>query len=185
MQVNPGHQIRIYTIFLSSPSDLRKLREDIRALIEDVVNNALYSAGMDIQLRVDMWEHDAPKRPKGDQVNDDFVARALKSHVTMVLLRDKLGGGTNEEFTAVLDAGPWIPELSVFRFEPSPDAEPIEIADIDAFCERIKKRLIIKDRLGSPDTTDSWNEIFRFVLELVFTAIGQPRENTEDPNELR
>lgn len=161
-------------MFLSSANDVLETRNRISDLITSVVNPILSDNEMAIQLKVDRWENVAPQRATGAKVNDDFVARALRSHVTLVLLQDRLGVGTEEEFDAILNsATDPRPELSVFWFKPTDDASKKEVERIEDLLECHKDEIVFvrHPALADPDDIRSWTEVFRWVLDVLLSAI--------------
>lgn len=175
MKLRPGREVKTYVVFLSSGDDLAELRNGVAKLINEVISPELLEHGTGVQLSVSRWEYTPAQRATGVRLNEDFVRLALDSHLTMVLIRDELRPGTEEEFKAVItEGGPNRPELSVFWFEPTNRIQPKEETRIQNLLDRYrdKIRYVGHPPLGKPSEATSWMEIFRTLIHLAFTAIG-------------
>lgn len=173
MRVHPGAFVRKYRIFLSSPDELSAVRDSIDALVNTVVNAVLDQNGYDINIYVDMWEHTAPQRAIDSHVNRLFVDRALKSNLTLVLLRDRLGDGTAEEFDEVLAADEPRPELAVIWFNPSEYAKEIEIEEIQRTLDKCSSSIlqIRPPKSDQPFSQAAWLHLFRVLLDFLLTIL--------------
>jgi hypothetical protein len=173
MRIHPGAFVRKYNIFLSSSDELSAVRQSIDELVNSVINAVLDQNGYDINIYVDMWEHTAAQRAPGSHVNQLFVDRALASNLTLVLLQDRLGDGTAEEFGEVLSADEPRPELAVIWFRPSETAEEAETdrirATLDGCADSILQ--IRPPNSELPFSPAAWMHIFRVLLDFLLSIL--------------
>ena len=170
-----------FIIFLSSSNELREVRDRIEAITERSINPLLFERSVRIRIRIDRWEHSVPKRVKTERANELFVEQALNSHLTIVLLQDRLGPGTREELEALLaepvrgaapSDPPGRPDLALIRFTPSSSAKDADLAEIEDFLKLNEEKMIYAgpDDAGDPESDKSWFVIFRVLLGAVITA---------------
>lgn len=173
MRINPGTFVHKYRIFLSSSDELSAVRNAIDALVNSVVNAALDQNDYAVNIYVDMWEHTAPQRAPGSHVNRLFVDRALQSNLTLVLLRDRLGNGTAEEFDEVLAAADPRPQLAVIWFNPSDDAEETEIEEIRQTLDKCSDSVlqIRPPKSDEPFSQAAWLHLFRVLLDFLLAVL--------------
>lgn len=173
MRINPGTFVHKYRIFLSSSDELSAVRNAIDALVNSVVNAALDQNGYAVNIYVDMWEHTAPQRAPGSNVNRLFVDRALQSNLTLVLLRDRLGDGTAEEFDEVLAAADPRPELAVIWFNPSDEADETEIEEIRQTLDKCSDSVlqIRPPKSDQPFSQAAWLHLFRVLLDFLLAIL--------------
>ena len=166
------------SVFLSSGSDLIRLRDFADDLMRKILNSLLLHHGVEVRFDVDRWEDVAPQ-VVGGKVNDLFIERALRSHVTIVLLQDELRPGTEGELMAVLQAGDDGPQLCVLWFQPTKAARKKEVARIRALLEPLSDRILWKDSVPYSDERpdDAFLEIVRLVVHALLPEIGR-REST-------
>ena len=164
----------VYTLFLSSSNEdeTRKLRQRVKRLVEDVINprlNEFSEAG--VRLALDMWERDAAQRVEpGQFVNDLFVAKARKAHLTLVLLLDEIRPGTREELEAALAAVGV--QVAVLMFDRPGGSEQEKIDARNDYIRRHQHKILYNDRCGHPDSDDAWialtQTLFHFTLSAIY-----------------
>lgn len=94
-------QTSSYRVFLSSGDDVVPLRDRAERLSE-IASEVLSRSDRSSRLEIDRWEDAAPHVVDTDKVTDEFVGRALASHMVVALLLNEIRPGTFEELEAVL-----------------------------------------------------------------------------------
>jgi cellobiose phosphorylase len=163
-----------YNVFVSSGADASPVRDRIRGLIQEVFNPALEDSEQGFYLYADMWERTAAQRAAGESINDVFVARARKSHITLVTLIDQLGDGTREELEAVLNEEDV--QLAVMRFtEQTTDAAATDA--LGRYLTKHQQNFLYALHPGGPHSDDAWYTVVRQLLAVVLSALAE----TEPP----
>jgi hypothetical protein len=178
MRLPPGAQTKSYKIFLSSAAELRSTRDRLTQWIQEVFNSQLVEGNFPIRLDVDRWEFTPAHLTTAASTNQQFVDRAVTSHLALVLLHNHLGPGTREEFDALLDdtrfrgTPPDLrPEVSAVWFEPASRHRTGKIRDfLDAHKEDI-----LYNEAGGPRTEDATRILIRILLRAVLTALTDAR----------
>jgi hypothetical protein len=171
-----------FVIFLSSSNELRSVRDRIEAITDRTINPLPFERSVRIRIRVDRWERSVPQRVKGERANEMFVAKALSSNLTIVLLQDRLGEGTREELEALLAEPvrgatpsdlPGRPDVALIRFAPTEGADDREIDEIEGFLKLNQEKVIYAgpEVSGDPDSDQSWFVILKVLLGAVLTAL--------------
>jgi hypothetical protein len=161
---------RRYNLFVSSGADASALRDRIRGLIQEVFNPALEDSDQGFHLYADMWERTAAQRAPGESINDVFVARARKSHITLVTLIDELGDGTREELEAALNEEDV--QLAVMRFT----EQTIDAAEADALGQYLtehQQKFLYAFHPGGPHSDAAWYTVVRQLLAVVLSALAE------------
>jgi hypothetical protein len=152
-----------YRVFLSSGADVVGLRNRTERLCQ-IASEMLSRHECSSRIEIDRWENSPPHVVPTTHLNDEFVRRALTSHVVVALLRAELRTGTLEELEAVLRHGDI--EVAVVCFASDQPRSP----DLEAFLQRWNNRLLYKE-VGPPDSADAWYELVRLVVDLTIQAI--------------
>lgn len=175
MRTSSSTLAAMHSVFLSSGSDLKRLRDFADGLMREILNSLLLHHRIQVRFDVDRWEDTAPQIAPG-KVNDLFVERALRSDVTIVLLQDELRPGTEGELRAVLKSGGDRPQVCVLWFQPTKKASKKEVARIRALLEPLSEKMLWKDSIpltaASPDA--AFLEIVRVILDVLLSAIDRP-----------
>lgn len=167
MQIGAPISQPTYRIFLSSGQDAADLRDRVDGLVRDSINSQLLEAEIDLRVEVDRWERSlAKKNNPGENLNDQFVKRALRSNLTLALLLDELGGGTREELEATLAAEREVSALWFIPQQSSPDSP------VAKFLGE-KRRGLLYSKTGEPDSHDSWSGIVRVLFALILEGLKQ------------
>lgn len=156
-------QTSSYRVFLSSGDDVVPLRDRTERLCE-IASEVLSRNDRSSRLEVDRWEDAAPHVVDTDKVNDEFVDRALASHLVVALLLHEIRPGTFEELEAVLAHGGI--DVAVFRFDTGSPPSP----ELAAFLEKWKNRLIYRTT-GGPESDDAWYELTRSIMDLMIRVL--------------
>ena len=109
----PAERGNHYRLFLSSSDEVDVWRDRVEDLMNKSFNPQLEDL-VGVWIRVMRWEQVAPQKVSRKTVNEEFVSRVRRSHLALVLLREKLGDGTREELEAALEEDDV--QLSVIRF---------------------------------------------------------------------
>jgi hypothetical protein len=175
MRLPPGLETRSYLIFLSSASELVQTRDLVGRWIEEVFNSQLIQSRSEVRLEVDRWEFTPAQLTTAATTNQQFVDRAVSSHLSLVLLRDYLGPGTREEFEALLDddrfksTPPNVrPEVSSVWFKPTSGAREGEIKE---FLDDHKEDILYNEA-GAPRSGDAMIVLARILFRAVLTALA-------------
>lgn len=177
-----------YTLFLSSSNepDARRLRERVKTLVDDVIGPQLFLEYPEsgVSLYVDMWERTAAQKVAGANVNAQFVTRAQKANLTLVIILDELKNGTKEELEAAV-AAPGV-EVSLFSFAPSRNADPKQVERVKRTLRKYQDKVLYK-RVGNPRSDDAWVQITRELVAFAFAAIRKSDGRWPDtvPTEVR
>jgi hypothetical protein len=174
MRLPPGAETKSYKIFLSSATELRSTRDRVTQWIHEVFNSQLIEGEFAIRLDVDRWEFTPAHLTTAAPTNQQFVDRAVSSHLALVLLQNYLGPGTREEFEALLDDDRFRstplelrPEVSAVWFEPTNGSRTGEIRD---FLDDHKDDILYNEAKG-PRTDDALRVLNRILLRAVLTAL--------------
>lgn len=147
-----------YPVFVSSGADANPLRDRLQRLIERAFNSQLITLDEPFRLECVRWEEYAGQRTRTGHTNDLFVAGALRSHLVVVLLLDKLGVGTREEILSALDEDGI--ELAVIQFGPTMSPELAE------FLKEHEEDFLYQ-RVADPDSDEAWHELIKVLVKLV------------------
>lgn len=170
MHIGPPTPQQTFRIFLSSGDDAADLRDRVDGLVTEVINSQLMQAGIDLRVEVDRWERTAAQRTNaGESTNDQFVKRALNSHLTLALLLRRLGDGTRDELEATLDADKEVSALWFVSRRSKPRSE------VSQFLTPKRERLTW-DKTGKPESDESWHGIVRVLFCLVLEGLKQGPE---------
>jgi len=174
MRTSSSTLAAMHSVFLSSGSDLKRLRDFADSLMRQILNSLLLHHGIQVRFDVDRWEDTAPQITPG-KVNDLFVERALKSDVTIVLLQDELRPGTEGELKAVLESGGDRPQVCVLWFQPTQRASKKEVARIRSLLDPLSEKMLWKDSipLTANDPDAAFLEIVRVVVDVLLPAISR------------
>jgi len=148
------------TIFLSSGNDAARLRDRVDLLVR-TISTQFKNASSPFRFEIDRWEDHAPQRAATENLNDEFVRCAKKSHLTLVLLLDEVRPGTREEIEGVLSETNT--QLAVLRFKET-DGDELADDDLRKFLEANKGKFLYKEVLG-PDSDEA--------LEAIMMVLGQ------------
>ena len=159
-----------YRVFLSSGDDAIRLRDRAESLFA-IASHSLVQNDAPFRVEVDRWEHTAAQRGESDHLNDLFVERAKRAHLTLVLLLRDIRPGTLEEVEAVLDETT-DRDVAVVWFH-DPGVTPT--AELDAFLAKRRDEILYAE-VGPPDSEDAWYGLVRVVIRLLVRAFhpGSP-----------
>ncbi|HYP56157.1 MAG TPA: hypothetical protein VEQ41_07650 [Solirubrobacterales bacterium] len=108
---SPRSTLRPYSVansrfpfFVSYGEEAKDLKVRVKGLIEHAFSPQLSDSEWESVIEVWDWrDMVSEKAPKGGKTNDLFVERARRSSATIVMLRDRMPPGTEEELLAILD----------------------------------------------------------------------------------
>ncbi len=127
------------------------------------------------RFRIDRWEDHAPQRAVTENLNDEFVRCAKRSHLTLVLLLNEVRPGTREEIEGVLSET--TTQLAVLRFKEE-DGDEIDDEDLRKFLQANRKKFLYKEVAG-PDSDEALQAIMMVLAQVVadvVTAWQAPEE---------
>lgn len=164
-----------FPIFVSCGDEAVPLKDKLKALVENAFESQFSLKGFPHSFPVWHWsDSESAQAPEGGKVNDRFVAAARTSSVTIVLLRNRIPAGTEEEFLAVKDDRDV--ELKVLWF---PDVnEEGEESEVGEFLAKYKNDLVYvrilgvtgeADELETPD--EFWVAVTKEIVSIVLRAI--------------
>jgi hypothetical protein len=172
MRLRRPPKVDNYTLFISSSdeSGVRRLRERVKQLVDDVLNPQLKEQYPEARVTLDVyvWERAVAQRAYGESVNDRFVRQVRESSLAVVLLLNELADGTREELEAALDGDV---EVSLLVFEPDADLGELEREALERGLETYRSLLLYNRRLGRPDTDEAWLGLVRAVTAFAFAAL--------------
>lgn len=159
---------RTARVFVSSGDDAVNLRERFDDLISVV--NPLLQERADAHITVKKWEH-APAQVTPEGVIEKFVAQAVASDLTLVLLIDELRPGTRAEVEAVLDSGG---RLSILWFNDRDNVTANQ--DLIDFLDSIRTRVLYA-QVGRPEADSAWLGMVKHVTAIILDLVlADPRE---------
>jgi hypothetical protein len=151
-------------VFLSSGHDAVVLRDRAESLFA-IASQLLVQHEAPFRIDVDRWEHTAAQRGESDHLNDLFVERAKRAHLTLVLLLSDIRPGTLEEVEAVLD-DTTDRDVAVVWFH-DPGVAPS--AELAAFLDARRDEILYAE-VGPPDSEDAWYGLVRVMTRLLVSA---------------
>lgn len=153
-----------YRVFLSSGHDAVVLRDRAESLFA-IATQLLVQHEAPFRIEVDRWEHTAPQRGETDHLNDLFVERAKRAHLTLVLLLSDIRPGTLQEVEAVLNETTDRDVAVIWFHEPGVDPTP----ELEAFLAARRDEILYAE-VGPPDSEDAWYGLVRVVTRLLVNA---------------
>lgn len=176
MDFAPAPQLTTYRVFLSSADtpELRNLRDRFEAIIDKILRDQLIWANEPLRIETQRWETIPAQRTAGTPL-ERFVAAALESHLTIVLLVDEIRAGTKRELRAVLN-NPEARQVAILRFtaKSKTDADGDELG---RYLKGIRTRhhLIVKTLTTRLDSVAVWHEVIRTALAAVIAVYRAER----------
>jgi hypothetical protein len=164
------NQVTQFAVFVSYGDEAKDFKKRVKRLVEEAVSRQLNLGVWPIDLVVWDWRDMAGERaPEDGKTNDLFVRKARESSVTMVLLRDKMPPGSEEELLAVVK-DPEI-DLKVFWLNEDPSSE----SEVGRFLREHSDAFRYVELLEL-DSEDSWITLTANVVAVLLRALrGQDR----------
>ncbi len=173
MKLGPGQMVSEFEVFLSSSNDAIEVRERVEGLIQNAVNPALKALGeRGARFYLEKWEHTEARRlGEGEEFDDEFIDKAVKSDLVMTLVVDRVGPGTKAEMKAVVESKTEIAALWFVKFGEQPDTEAA------GFLNELQDEGILRYKQAGPlDSDESWQAIVRVLMAAAFEALDPGRD---------